>query len=179
MILVEGHEDVAFISTHLQLTGKWNEFRRHGCHFVVAIGKQNLSRPLAISNALRIPVFVIFDSDAVANRNDPGDHPRSNKCILSLCGKNDADPMPKEHYWSDNVIMWKSNIGNAVIEEYGADEWKVAEDKARAEQGFLDGVKRKNPLLITATLEELYSNGGRSDLLSGLCERLLDYSRTH
>lgn len=179
VILVEGHEDVAFISTHLQLTGKWNEFRRHGCHFVVAVGKQNLSRPLAISNALGIPVFVIFDSDAASNQKDPGNHLRSNKCLLSLCGKNDVDPMPEEHYWSDNVIMWKSNIGDAVIEEYGDDEWKVAEDKARAEQGFLDGVKRKNPLLITATLEELYSHGSQSDLLSGICERLLDYSRKH
>ena len=54
---VEGREDVAFISKHLQLTGKWKEFRRHGCHFVVAEGKQNLSRPLAISTTLKVPVF--------------------------------------------------------------------------------------------------------------------------
>lgn len=179
VVLVEGHEDVAFISTHLQLTGKWNEFRRRGCHFVVAIGKSKLSRPLAIANGLGIPAFVVFDSDAEANRNNPGDHPRNNKCILSLCGKDGVDPMPAEHYWSDNVTMWNSNIGEAIIAEYGADEWKTAEDKARVEQGFLDGVKRKHPLLITATLEELYSNGKQSNLLDGLCERLLEYSKKH
>ncbi|MEW8507200.1 MAG: AAA family ATPase [Candidatus Thiodiazotropha sp.] len=179
VVLVEGHEDVAFISTHLQLTGKWNEFRRRGCHFVVAIGKPNLSRPLAIANGLGIPAFVVFDSDAEANRNNPGDHPRNNKCILSLCGKDGVDPMPAEHYWSDNVTMWNSNIGEAIIAEYGTDEWETAENKARVEQGFLDGVKRKHPLLITATLEELYSNGKQSDLLGGLCERLLEYSTKH
>ncbi|MES9811343.1 MAG: AAA family ATPase [Candidatus Thiodiazotropha sp.] len=179
VVLVEGHEDVAFISTHLQLSGKWNEFRRRGCHFVVAIGKPNLSRPLAIANGLGIPAFVVFDSDAEANRANPGNHPRNNTCILSLCGKDGIDPMPTEHYWSDNVTMWNSNIGESIIAEYGADEWKTAEDKARVEQGFLDGVKRKHPLLITATLEELYSNGKQSDLLDGLCERLLEYSRKH
>lgn len=179
VILVEGHEDVAFISSHLQLNGRWNEFRRHGCHFVVAVGKQNLSRPLAISNALGIPVFVIFDSDAVANSDNQGDHPRSNTCILSLCGKDGVDPMPDEHYWSDNVIMWKSNIGDAVMEEYGVEQWKAAEDEARVEQGFLDGVKRKNPLLITATLEILYANGKQSGLLARVCESLLDYSQKH
>lgn len=179
VVLVEGHEDVAFISTHLQLTGKWNEFRRRGCHFVVAIGKPNLSRPLAIANGLGIPAFVVFDSDAEANRNNPGDHPRNNKCILSLCGKDGVDPMPTKHYWSDNVTMWNSNIGEAIIAEYGTDEWEAAENKARVEQGFLDGVKRKHPLLITATLEELYSNGKQSDLLGGLSERLLEYSTKH
>jgi hypothetical protein len=48
VVLVEGIEDVAYISTHLNLTGRWNEFRRHGYHFVIASGKQNLSRSLAI-----------------------------------------------------------------------------------------------------------------------------------
>ncbi|MBL4701152.1 MAG: AAA family ATPase [Phycisphaeraceae bacterium] len=179
VVLVEGREDVAFISTHLQLTGKWKEFRRHGCHFVVAEGKQNLSRPLAISTSLNIPVFVVFDSDSMANRDKPGDHPRSNKCILTLCGKGEADSMPEEHFWSDNVIMWRSNIGEAVIEEYGAEGWDTAENEAKVEQGFLDGVKRKNPLLITATLETLYAGGKRSELLENLCNRLLDYAQKH
>lgn len=179
VVLVEGHEDVAFISTHLQLTGQWNEFRRRGCHFVAAIGKPNLSRPLAIANSLGIPAFVVFDSDAEANRGNPGDHPRNNSCILSLCGKAGVDPMPTDHYWSDNVTMWNSNVGRAVMEEYGAAYWTAAEDEARVEQGFLDGVKRKNPLLITATLEKLYSKGMQSALLAGLCERLLDFARKH
>lgn len=179
VVLVEGQEDVAFISTHLQLSGQWNQFRRHGCHFVITCGKQNLSRPLAVATGLEIPIFVVFDSDAEKNRENPNDHPRSNTCILSLCGKADVDPMPTSHYMSDNVIMWKSDIGDAIIEEYGAAVWKSAEDKVRVEQGFLDGVKRKNPLLITATLEELYAGSQQSKLLENVCERLLNFSKAH
>ena len=177
-VLVEGHEDVAYISTYLKLTKRWNEFRRHGCHFVIAVGKLNLSRPLAIANGLSIPAFVVFDSDAKAYRNNPGDHLRRNKCILSLCGKDDVDPMPVEHYLSNNVIMWNSNIGEAVIADYGDNEWNVSEYKVKNEKGFLDNVKRKNPLLIAATLEELYSNGKKSDILDEVCERLLKYSKS-
>lgn len=179
VVLLEGQEDVAFISTHLQLREKWNQFRRHGCHFVVAVGKQNMSRPLAVANALGIPSFVVFDSDARANAKNPNDHPRNNSCILSLCGLEGVDPMPTEHYWSDNVIMWDSNIGDAVIGEYGTEIWNTAEKKVRKERGFLDGVKRKNPLLITATMEELYADGKQSAVLERLCSNLLDFAVKH
>ncbi len=40
VVLVEGQEDVAFIATHLNLTDEWKSFRRYGCHFVVAGGKE-------------------------------------------------------------------------------------------------------------------------------------------
>ena len=179
ILLVEGQEDVAFISTYLQLTGNWNQFRRHGCHFVVAAGKQKLSRPLAVANALGIPAFVVFDSDAKAYKDKPGDHPRSNSCILSLCGANGIDPMPEESYWADNVVMWSSNIGDTVREEYGEDIWETSENKARVDQGFLDGIKRKNPLLIAATLEELYENGNQSAVLERVCSSFLDFSAKH
>jgi len=179
IILVEGQEDVAFISTHLHLTGKWNQFRRHGCHFVVAEGKQNLSRPLAVANALGIPVFVVFDSDAKANKDNPGNHPRNNSCILSLCGEEGVEPMPEEPHWADNVVMWGSNIGDTIIEEYGTKIWEAAENKARVKQGFLDGVKRKHPLLITATLEELYADGKQAAALERLCGNLIEFAEKH
>lgn len=179
VILVEGPEDVAFVSTHLQLTEKWSEFRRYGCHFVIATGKQNLSRPLAVANALRIPVFVVFDSDARANKAKPGDHPRSNACILSLCGYDNANSMPEETFWAKNVVMWNSNIGDTIIEEYGTEIWEAAENKARVDQGFLDGVKRKHPLLITATLEVLYGDGKQSETLEKLCSSLIGFAEIH
>ena len=40
VVLVEGTEDIAFLSTHLQLTGRWTRFRELGCHFVVTGGKK-------------------------------------------------------------------------------------------------------------------------------------------
>lgn len=179
VILVEGIEDVAFISSYLNLTGLWNEFRRHGCHFVVAGGKVSLSRPLAIAQGLGIPVFVVFDSDAVANREKPGDHPRNNGCILSLCGIANGEPMPQETFWGDNAVMWHSDIMDVVRSDIGAAVWGEAEQKAKKDHGFLEGVTRKNKLLIAATLEELLRKGHKLPVLERLCMTLLDFASKH
>ena len=63
VVLAEGEEDVAFIATHLNLTGEWKSFRRNGCHFVVAGGKNNMPRLVAIAQEFDIPTFVVCDSD--------------------------------------------------------------------------------------------------------------------
>jgi len=39
LILTEGLEDIAYITTYLMLMEKWHEFRRHGCHMVPVNGK--------------------------------------------------------------------------------------------------------------------------------------------
>ena len=63
VVFVEGEEDVAFIATHLNLTGEWKSFRQNGCHFVVAGGKNNMPRLMAIAQEFEIPTFVVCDSD--------------------------------------------------------------------------------------------------------------------
>ena len=65
-ILVEGPEDVAYLSAHLALTGQLDWFRKFGCHFVICRGKTNISRPLAIAQSLKIPTYVVFDNDYTA-----------------------------------------------------------------------------------------------------------------
>ena len=179
VVLVEGLEDIAFISTYLSLTGKWNEFRRHGCHFVISSGKESLSRPLAVALGLGIPVFVVFDSDANANRNKPGNHPRDNGCILSLCGVSNADPMPADTIWAENVVMWHSDIAAVVQNDFTQGIWENAENRAKVKHGFLEGVKRKNSLLISATLEELFNEEKRSATLEKLCADILAFAIKH
>ena len=179
VVLVEGIEDVAYISTHLNLTDRWEDFRRHGCHFVIAEGKQNLSRPLATARELEIPTFVIFDSDAEKYRQNPDDHPRNNCCILKLCGVQDPDPMPLETYWGEDVVMWHSTIADVVHSDFGLDVWENSEMAARQQHGFSNGIKRKNSMLITATLEYLYDQNKQSKTLEKLCSRILEFAREH
>ena len=179
VVLVEGLEDVAYISTHFHLSERWNQFRMHGCHFVVCEGKQNLSRPLSVANALGIPVFVVFDSDAEANRENPKDHPRNNNCILSLCGIKNGEPMPYETLWADKLVMWHSNISDVIRENFGAEIWDAAEAGAKRQKGFMDGVRRKNSMLIAATLEELHAQGKKSDVLETLCNQILQFAKNN
>jgi len=151
-ILVEGIEDIAFISTHLQLSDRWSQFREFGCHFVVGDGKTSLSRSLAISKELHIPSFVVFDSDAHQKKeNDIKNNRRDNSCILRLCGLNDFDPLPSDNLWHSQGVMWKTKIDNVVIEDFGRDVWEKAENNTRNKMGFTENVRRKNRLLIAAT----------------------------
>jgi hypothetical protein len=43
--------------------------------------------------------------------------------------------------------------------------------------GFTDNVRRKNRLLIAATLGELSSEGKQSAILETLCEKLLGFAK--
>ncbi len=46
LVLVEGLEDVGYIAAYLNLLGKWDEYRRIGCHVVPVNGKSEILRPL-------------------------------------------------------------------------------------------------------------------------------------
>lgn len=125
LILVEGLEDVAYITTYMQLTNRWDEFRRLGCHIIAADGKDRIIQPLAIATALGIPTFVVFDSDShtygtIDLATDPEGkraarrpmHVRDNNAILRLCGIPTPDPFPAATLFHPNVIMWHSEIAS-------------------------------------------------------------------
>ncbi len=176
-VLVEGTEDIAYISTHMQLTEKWTRFRELGCHFVVCGGKSPMSRPLAIALQLGIPTFVIFDSDA----NETGERRRANNrrdntCLLRLCGHEDCDPLPSEDSWSANVVMWKSSIGTVVRQDIGDDQWSEAKRQAREDLKVDEELASKNNLLITAVLEKLAARGVYSSVLTTLGDRILAFA---
>lgn len=178
VVLVEGTEDIAFIATHLQLRGRLEAFRGHGCHFVVTGGKNAMSRPLAIALEMGIPVFVVCDGDT-NNENGTSDPQRDNGCILRLCGYTDVDPLPKATVWKTNLIMWHTDISTVVSEGFGPD-WSAAMESVRARLnlpgGKKTGVREKNSLLITATLEDLASRDRFSTTLDRLVDAVLAFA---
>jgi putative ATP-dependent endonuclease of the OLD family len=176
VVLVEGIEDVAFISTHLHLIDKWTRFRELGCHIVIGNGKGSLSRPLAIAKELSIPAFVVFDSDAdrtedkVRRQNE-----RDNSCILRLCGVTNFDPLPTDNLWHETVVMWKSELTKIVPEDFGNGDWTEAKEETCRQKGFT-GISGKNSLLIAATLERLASQGKTSGVLAKLGDHILAFA---
>ena len=178
-IIVEGPEDVAFISTYMQLSDKWEKFRKLGCHFVVAEGKTNLSRPLGIANGLGIPAFAIFDADGdETNADERRKHERDNRCLLRLCGGEADDLFPEETIWGENYTMWPTNIFTAVNSDFGSG-WDEAENLARAERGLTTGIRRKNALLIGATVEILWNRSDKSETLELLCNNILAFAESN
>jgi predicted ATP-dependent endonuclease of OLD family len=105
-ILVEGTEDVGFVSTYFYLMEKWIDVRRLGLHFVVASGKNNMSRPLAIAQGFSMSVFAIFDGD-VYNEKERDNNVRDYSCILKLCSVKKFDPLSK-------IIIIEANVVNVA-----------------------------------------------------------------
>ncbi len=202
VVLVEGEEDVAFIATHLNLTGEWKSFRRNGCHFVVTGGKNNIPRFLAIAQELDIPTFVVCDSDIESSiegikraedlpqeNSSKADKIRSakealnqqkeiNKAIASLCCLQLEDTEKCETIRGDNIIIWKDSIGTEVERSFKGTEWQNAQDTAVKEYGFEEvRSKKKNGMVIARTLEKLHANGKQSPILIGLCGRISQHAQ--
>ena len=177
-ILVEGEEDVALIASHLRLSGRWDEFRRLGGHFVLALGKTNLSRPLAICNELTLPAYVVFDGDGPHEDDTPKArekktrNERDNRCLLALADCHEANPLADSTVRSTRITMWPKTLVEAVKADVGAEVWQSTADKVRDELG-LHGVSEKNGLLLAAIFEAVWHSGARSAALAQLCDDIL------
>ena len=100
LVLVEGIEDIAYITSWMILSDRWDKFRCSGCHIVAANGKSYLIEPAIIAIALDIPTFVVFDADG-NKTNQSIAHERDNKELLRVLGGNDADPFPSATVWGE------------------------------------------------------------------------------
>lgn len=185
LILVEGLEDIAYITSHLQLSGWWEPYRRLGCQMIACEGKDHIIQPLAIAKALSIPTLVVFDSDStkygvVDPANDPQGkraadramHLRDNTAILKLCGIANPDPFPTDTLFGESVVMWNSEIGSVVRDDIGREDWKQYKAAAERELGQ-PGNLEKNSLQIAICLEKAWADGKRSTHLDRLCELVL------
>ena len=179
LVLVEGLEDVAYLRSWFSLSGHDEEFRKLGCHIVPTDGKSHMLYPLAIARRLGIPTFVILDSDADTNNPQARiKHEKDNKTILSLCEYKDESPMPIENVWKPDLVMWKSNIGKEVTEDFGAADCQRLREVVRTERGLNVKGMSKNAMFIGEVLAKGWDQGKRSPLLDNLCESILKFART-
>ena len=74
------------------------------------------------------------------------------------------------------LVMWENNIGDKVRKDIGKDVWLESEIKVREDLMLHGGVKQKNTILITATLEELWKQEKKSASLIKLCGSILRYA---
>jgi predicted ATP-dependent endonuclease of OLD family len=175
LFLVEGQEDIAYITSYLMLTGKIIDFRKNGCHLVPVDGKNRLIKPLAMAKLLGIPAKVIFDADTNKTKADEiTKHKKDNKAILALQGHIAENEWPTSNIFKDNLSCWLTNLTDTIKAEFGAD-WQTYRDKASA---FYDnaGDLEKNPLAVAKTLELAWADGKKSQLLLDLIDRIIDYA---
>jgi putative ATP-dependent endonuclease of the OLD family len=178
LVLVEGPEDLAFISSQFTLTDRTDEFRRLGCHIIPTSGKGSMIQPLAIATMLGIPTFVVFDGDGhdAANR---AQHERENLAILRISGVREPAPFPSAIFQTTNLVMWPTKIGSVIKEEFGKAVWEGYEARVR-EKRKLHGVPGlgKNMLFIGNVLAQAFEDGKRSKILDGLCDQIISFARS-
>ena len=175
IILVEGLEDIAHITTYLMLMEKWDEFRRHGCHLVAANGKGHMIMPIAICRQLDVPIFTVFDADGDFEKEEHRRcHEKENKTLLRLSSSLEG-PFPETTLWLDDLVLWPTNIGQTVDSEFDPELLVKVREEAHAHFGQTQGLK-KNDLLIARKLTKAWEQGHKSASLLKLCQKILDFA---
>lgn len=176
LILTEGIEDIAYLTSYLMLTEKMIEFRKYGCHIVPVGGKSNLIKPLAMAKLLNIPTIVIFDADTDKTKPDEViNHKKENKAILELQEHGGESEWPENHIIKPNLTCWNTKIGDVIESEIGTD-WKKYEDKAAIEYGNAKALN-KNPLAVAKALEYAFAEKKFSQSLIELTNRIIAFAQ--
>jgi putative ATP-dependent endonuclease of OLD family len=177
LILVEGVEDAAYISTQLILQDDWTEVRRLGGHIVICDGKSKMAVPLAIARGLKIPTFVVFDAD-ISKTNHKASHERDNKLLMELCGFSGRPSLPIETIWEDSMVVWSDCIGIALENEYGKKNWETMCNQSKEKQGVADLADIfKCHSYIQKLLSDLWDQKKGSKTLATLCGKIVAFAR--
>jgi putative ATP-dependent endonuclease of OLD family len=174
-VLVEGLEDVSYITTELCLSGLWSEFRRLGCHLIPVNGKDKLIKPLAIAAELGVPAFVVFDSDGDTQRADHRvKHEKDNRAIMTIIGITE-NPFPSAPVWGGNHAIWHTNLTDIVKSDFGVNYTRLVEAGRQlyAQEGGLE----KNDHFIADWLSAARGESLSSANLTRLCQNILSFAR--
>jgi putative ATP-dependent endonuclease of the OLD family len=177
IVLVEGPEDVACITTYLELMGLYDDFARLGCHFVPTGGKSKLIEPLVVAKSLQIPVFVVFDGDGHELQAGPrSKHEKDNRELLRICSSAGIEPFPGETFWAFDHVMWKTEIQGVVEDEIGTDAWREIKSAVSQEYSIQIPKVDKHSLFILYCLTHAWERGCRVPSLERLCKAICAFA---
>ena len=180
VVFVEGLEDVAYITTYLELLNLWDDYRGLGCHIIPVHGKSQMVQPISIAQCLEIPAFAVFDADG--DEQEPcrrEKHCKDNLEILKLCSVANPDPFPDAPVWDESCVMWHSEIEKVVEEEIGQEQWGEFRNEANKHYGHPPGGLEKNVLQIAKSLEFAWDAGKKSASLIRVCEKIIEFGKKH
>jgi predicted ATP-dependent endonuclease of OLD family len=181
LILTEGIEDVAYISTYLLLTDSMKDFRRHGGHIVPVGGKSQIIKPLAMAKLLNIPVYVVCDADRdkedikdeEQRKSQISKHKKDNKSILLLLGYDNLSKWPDNTIYEHDLTMWKTNISKIVESEFNS-KWGDFKTQSCNYYGNPGNVN-KNPLIIARSLKIAWNEDCKSEEIIKLVKSITNF----
>lgn len=175
LILVEGLEDVAYLTSVIALEGRYEEFRRQGCHIVHTDGKSKLLQPLCIAKRLCIPTFFLFDADGDKEdkKGSRAVHQKDNSRLLEFAGCDHIDAFPSEVIFEQGLCVWDTDIGEVAQREIGLANWSKYRAVADAECGHV-GDMEKHALHIGSVLASAWEDHNVPPSLQKVCTTILD-----
>lgn len=177
-VLVEGVEDVAYLATQMELANQTATFRKCGCHFVIAGGKPNMSRLLAIAKELELPVFAIFDADGNKNGDARRIATKDNSCLLKLLGIAVPEAFPSNSVMGHNYVQWAIDIGHSVSADFPDNQWAQQIGNISQSLGISGETAGKKEMVITMSLEQFFRDGRQSQTLVNACSAIIRYAET-
>ncbi len=175
LILVEGVEDVAHITSYLTLLGLLPQYRQYGCHVVPVGGKSELVRPLAVALELDIPTYVIWDADTDKTKDsEVARHKKENRALQVLLGVDDPDEWPQQHTQAASHCIWSPSLTECMKESLGK-VWEDAQEAAAVRYGKPGGLQ-KNPLAVAFAHEHAWQKGHRCRELSDLAGSVVQWA---
>ncbi len=146
VVLVEGEDDRAAILGMAKAMG--HEFESMDIAVIPCMGKKNLHKAAAIFMALKIPTYVVWDSD----EGKKGAKPEDNHRLLRLF---DA---PLEDYpgkVTENFACFKRDMDTTLREELTPDTYDSLLDECKEVFGYDDNNHaRKSPLVVKCIIEK-------------------------
>jgi len=174
LILTEGIEDVAYISTYLLLNDSMKDFRRYGGHIVPVGGKSEIIKPLAMAKLLNIPVYVVCDADTDKEREaEVVLHKKDNKSILRLLGYEKINEWPVDTIYEHNLTMWKTSLTKIAKDEFN-NKWDEFLNQSYLYYGNPGGLT-KNPLAIARALKTAWEQNCKSQSLDSLVSGIISF----
>jgi putative ATP-dependent endonuclease of the OLD family len=178
LVLVEGQEDIAFVTSGLLLANLWEDWRKCGAHIVAVNGKSEFVYPLALAQLLNIPVFTMFDADGdIENANRRLQHQRDNERVLMLLDTAKDPAFPAATIWEKQFVIWPQNIAASISSDYQRGDWDRWKAEAEHELGHAGGLG-KNSIFVSAMMAKAWDEGKPSATLTRLCQTLLHFANT-
>lgn len=165
VVLVEGDSD----RTALLAVGEYLnfDFEKHGFAIIPCSGKNNLDRLAIIFSQLKIPVYVLWDSDHNSKNN--GQHNQeTNQALLNIMkynGKSDVNII------EEKFACFKTTLNEVLKDEIG-NKFEEYLNKNKNKFAINTNQPIKNPVIMRNVIIQARKNGHTSKTLEKIVERI-------
>lgn len=165
-VLVEGVGDRAALMAVAAANGI--DLPAAGVAVLPVGGKGNLDRPLAIFKLLKIPTYVLFDSDG--DKAEADQKPQQNLAIQRLCGE--AEPVAVRMHVCDSFASFDTNL-NVVLKQQLGSHYQDQLELAAFKFGMKSKDVIKNPVGCAEVIRGCLELGGSCETVASVVQKVI------